>query len=155
MERIEVKESTVATFLRLRGKWLLNNQDIIVIREVQYQHIKPTEEEIQEHEQALPPNTTVFKRRKHKKNAPKDRFYITKLVANGYNDEGRYVGTYNEDWCKKVIDNVDNGYINLNKYQNAWNVMQEQIDAMTQYEKEVEMEREAEKSESEAKDQES
>src|SRR6056297_3025328 len=115
MERIEVQESTVSIFLRLRGEWLLNGQDIIVIREVQYQHVKPTEQEIEEHEHALPPNTSVFKRRKHRKQAPKDRFYITELVANGYNEEGKFVGTYNDEWCERIVNNVDSGHTNLYK----------------------------------------
>jgi hypothetical protein len=142
MERIEVSESTVFRFLKLRGEWLLNGQDIIVIREVQYQHVKPTEEEIQEHEESLPVNTTVFRRRKHKKQAPRDKWYITELVANGYHKNGKFVGTYNDDWCERTVNNVDSGHIDLYEYKRAWDDMQVQIDAMKQYEQECRMEAE-------------
>jgi len=155
MERIEVKENTVSAFLRVRGDWLLNEREILIVREVQYQHVQPTEEEVKEHEQALPPNTTVFKRRKHNKQAPKEKFYITKLEVNGYNADGKFVGTYNDEWCARIIGMQDDEHstFNIYKLRKAWEKMQEQIDALTQYEKELEMEKEAEKSE--AKDQES
>jgi hypothetical protein len=154
MERIEVSEGTIFKFLKMRGEWLLNGKDIIVIREVQYQHVKPTEEQIEEHQRALPPNTTVFKRRKHRKQAPRDKWYITELIANGYHEDGKFVGTYNDNWCERVVNNVDSGHTDLYGYKKAWVDMREQIDAMTAHEKELEMEREAEKTESLAKDQE-
>ncbi len=149
MERIEVKENTVSTFLRVRGDWLLHGNDILIVNEVQYQHVKPTEEEVQEHEQALPPNTSVFKRRKHSKQAPRDKYYITKLVVNGYNEDGKFVGTYNDDWCHRIISQEDDNYSNFNLYKlrKAWQSMQSQIDALTQFEKEVKMEKERELSE--------
>ena len=154
MERIRVTENTVSASLRVRGEWLLNGKDIMIVREVQYQHIKPTEEELQEHDNALPVNTSVFKRRKHKKNAPKETYYITSLEVNGYNPDGKFVGTYNDDWCERIIaqQNDDLSDFSVYKLRKAWEAMQEQIDALSAYEKELKMEAEAKKSETEAKD---
>ena len=156
MERIELQENTLSALLRLKGEWLLDGKDILIIREVQYVHVKPTQEEIQEHEETLPPNTSVFKRRKHKKQAPKDKFYLTELEVNGYNFNGRFVGTYNEEFLQRLISRHEDDYYNFNLYKlrKAWEQMQEQIDALTAYERELQMHEEAEKSESEAKDQE-
>jgi hypothetical protein len=154
MERIEVQESTLSALLRLKGDWLLNEREIMIIREVQYQHVKPTQEELQEHEDTLPVNTTVFRRRKHRKQGPRDRFYITELEINGYNPVGRFVGTYNEEFLQRIIEHHEDDHYNFSLYKlrEAWEKMQTQIDALKAYEKELQMHEEAEKSESEAKD---
>lgn len=144
-------ENTISAFLRIRGEWLLTEgNDIIVIREVQYTHIKP-ENELEEQDDApLPLNTKRYRRRSKKKEET-EKFYVTKLVVNGYNPDGKFVGTYNDEWCERILGMQDDKHSSFSIYnlRKRWENIVLQKDALLQYEKELEMEKEAEKTEPE------
>jgi len=141
-------ENTISAFLNVRGEWLLSEGNtIIVIREVQYTHTKPEPEPEEEHE-PLPPNTSIFKRKRDKKKEkPQDEWHITKLVAEAYNEDGKFVGTYNEDWCERVIKAQDDMYGTFNIYnlRKRWESIVMQKDAMLEHEAKMKAKAEEEK----------
>ena len=145
------KENTISAFLRVRGEWLLTEgNDIIIIREVQYSHVKPEESKEDEDDTPLPLNTKRFKRKRDKKQET-DNYYITKFVVNGYNPDGKFVGAYNDEWCERIIGMQDDNHSTFSIYdlRKRWENILTQKDAILQYEKELEMEKEAEKTEPE------
>lgn len=141
-------KNTISAFLNVRDEWLLSEDNsIIVIREIQYTHTKPEPED----EEVLPPNTRMFKRKK-KTVKPQDEWHITKLVAEGYNSDGRYIGTYTDEWCIITIKLQDDNYCNFNLYdlRKRWENIVEQKDAMLEHE--AKMNAEAKKSKAEAQE---
>ena len=140
--KIKVKENTLSAFENVKGKWLLNESgDIMIVREVEYVHEKPEEE----NEPALQPNTSKFKRRKDRLKAKaKEGFYITGLEVEGYHPEGKFVGTYNEDYCTTMIERQDSTYYTFSVYtlRNAWEKHEEAINAFKEHEKELKEEEE-------------
>ena len=129
-------ENTISAFLNIRSEWLLSEGNtIIVIREVQYTHTKPEPQPEEQHE-PLPPNTSIFKRKKKKTEKPQDEWHITKLVAEAYNENGRFIGTYNDEWCERVIKSQDDKYSSFNIYnlRKRWENIIEQKDAMLEHE---------------------
>jgi hypothetical protein len=138
--KVRVKnENTITTFLNVRDEWLLTDANqLIVVREVQY--TRSTPENPVEDPEPTPVNTKRYRRRKNRTTTePKERMYITKLVVNGYHADGKFIGTYNDDWCKRIIESQDDPHFtfSLYKLRKNWTDILEQKDAMLEHEAEM------------------
>ena len=137
---------TISAFLNLRDVWLLNESNmIIVIREVQYTHTKPEPEPLEEH---LPVNTKKYIRKKRKaeeRAKAKEEFRITKLVIEAYHSDGKFVGTFNDDYLERMVkmqdDNLYYPQYDIYKFRKRWEDILEQRDAILEREVRLETER--------------
>ncbi len=128
--KIEITETTLTTLNNLRGKWLLKNGELIVIRDFQYIQENPVADPV-------PANTKRRKRRKKKDESPK--LYLTAISIESYNNGMKFMGNYNEEYCEALIDlqNSTWSLLSLRNFRVAWIKLEEQIEAMTEYEAEL------------------
>ncbi len=148
--KLQIREETFTTLNNLRDLWLFNDDDkIMVIRKFQYVIEKP------EPEPAGNPN--VFNRRRFKKKKEKEQvsiMYLTDINIEGYHADLKFVGTYNEEFCKNLIESHNNrGYnsINLVDFRKRWTDILEQKNAFVDYETKMEAKAKKSKEESEKK----
>jgi hypothetical protein len=127
--KIEVRNHTITALNNLKGLWLLCGDNIIVIRDFQY---------IQETEELSETKKKHYFNRKSEVKEPKRKNYITSIKIEGYHQDLKFIGTYNEEYCTRLIEQHDSsGYtLDLIQYRKAWTELKEQIDAFT--EKEIE-----------------
>ena len=138
--RLKVNENTITALLNVRGDWLLKdgNAEIMIVREVQYIHEKPEPEP--EEQPVLPPNTNIFKRKRDKKREEVlEAYYITKLKVEGYHGDGKFIGTYNEEWCERLARMQDDKYNSFSVYKlrTDWEKFEEQMNAFKHHEEEL------------------
>lgn len=120
--KIEVKDHTITALNNLKGLWLLRGDDILIIRDFQY-----TQETI----------TPEVKKKKHyfsSKTEPKEpvrKNFITSIKIEGYHQDLKFIGTYNEEYCSKLIQAHEDPYYTLNliDFRKAWTKLEEQIQA--------------------------
>jgi hypothetical protein len=129
--KTEVSIDTINAFLSLRGKWLILNSKIAVIRELQYVCKKA------ETHEPTPVKTKWFKR--NRVEPKKDRYFVTKLVINVYHEFGEVVSIYKSEYCEELLQQHDSNYYTFNIYhcRTAWRNLKTQIDAMKTYEQEL------------------
>jgi len=111
----------------LKGLYLIDDRgDILMINDFEVEVVKETPPE-------TPKKTGYFIRKKDKvvDNEPKKKYYLTKLEVHGYNFDLKFIGTYNEDWCKRMISmQEDNGYnFSLTKLRKKFVKLEEQLKA--------------------------
>jgi len=108
---------TISAFLNLKDVWLLGESNLImVIRDVQYTHTKPKPETDDE---VLPVNTRKYRRRKEKAEARAkllEEFRITELKIEGYHSDGKFIGTFNDDFCERMVRKQDDKYNSFDVY---------------------------------------
>jgi len=147
---------TISAFLRLKDEWLFTEDNmIIVIREVQFTHTIPEPEPVEE---ALPINTKRYIRKKKKaeeRAKALEEFRITKLVIEGYHNDGKFIGTFNDEYCERMVRRQGDKYDNFDLYKlrKSWESVVEQKDAILERETRLEAERK-EKKETEKSDKE-
>ena len=114
-----------------------NDNRIIIIREVQYTHNIPKSEPVKDEQ--LPSNTKWYIRKK-KKAEPVEDFRITKLVIEGYNPNGKFIGTFNDDYCELLIKRQNDKYnvFDIYKLRTRWENIVMQKDAFLAHEADLE-----------------
>lgn len=101
--KIKTYKSDIDIFNNVKGLFLLYRTRIIVLRDFKY----------------------VMEKTKPVKNflgytpKPKEIYYITQFILEGYHTEGDFIGTYDDEFCKTVIGTVNfytlkNNWIKLN-----------------------------------------
>lgn len=136
--KFEVSQRTIRDLGNLKGRWLLRGNDVHIIKDFQYIVEKPEPESELE-------NTSVFKRKKFKKKIDAfDKFYLTSFKVEGYNTDLKFVGTYNEDYCERLIEAHDSPYATLDLFDLAgkWEHLNDQIIALREYEADLKQDRE-------------
>lgn len=123
--KLEVKSQTLDTLKNLKGLWLLKNEAIMIITDYKYEKVEPPTE-------VMEFNTKVHKRKRFKKksnNTPK--YYLTDITIAGYNGDLKFIGSYNEEYCIKLIKEHNNPCYTLNlvDFRKAWVFLEEQIEA--------------------------
>jgi len=123
--KIEVKDHTITALNNLKGLWLLCGGDIIVIRDFQY---------VQEIEEIPETKKSHYFNRKSEPKEPKRKNYITSIKLEGYHQDLKFIGTYNDEYCTRLIEQHDDPHYTLNliNYRKAWTKLKEQIDAFTE-----------------------
>jgi len=129
--KLEVTQQTIHDLENLKGRWLLRNKDLHIIRDFKYEVEKPEEEEV---------TSTLFQRKKRKK---KDKFYLTSIRIDGYNPDLKFVGCYDEGYCERlIVEHNDPHYtLHLPKFAKAWEYLHDQIIALEKFEAEVRLEK--------------
>jgi ribosomal protein L7/L12 len=130
--KLEINQKTIRDLGNLKGRWLIRNNDIHIIKDFQYIVEKPQPEPEAE-------NTTVFKRKKFKKKVDtSERFYLTSIAIQCYNNDLKFVGSYIEDYCERLIAAHNDKYATLTLYDfaTAWERLKDQINAIREFEKE-------------------
>lgn len=129
--KIKISESTLTALNNLRGRWLFYKGKLMLIRDFQYVQETPEPEEDQ-----LPENTKKFKR-KRKKQDMTPKLYVVDMKVEGYNGTLKFIGTYDEDYCKRMVLSHDDPYYheyNLNDMAGAWMDIVEQQEAFLEHE---------------------
>lgn len=127
--RIKIKQLyTLTALTNLIDAVLLNtfNDDNIIniIRKVEHETVTETPK-------SKKPKEGYFIRKKNKEDSkPKETTYITKLVIEGYNSELGFVGTYNDNYCTKLIQMQDDNYNNFSiaDMRKKWMALKKQMD---------------------------
>lgn len=123
--KIEVKDHTITALNNLKGLWLLSGNDIIIIRDFQY---------VQE---TIAPEV---KKKKHyfsfgsdEPKEPKRKNFVTSIKLEGYHQDLKFIGTYNEEYCARLIGMHNDSHYNFSliECRKAWTQLKEQIDAFT------------------------
>ena len=128
--KVKVGQHTITVLNNLKGLWMLRNNDIMIIKDFKYEVEKPQE--------PLPEiNTVVRKKKKFLKPDMSEKIYVTELILEGYHIDLKFIGTYNEDYCTRLLQSHDDEYYTFNfiDCRKAWLRMKEQIDAFTEQEK--------------------
>jgi len=124
--KIRVKENTITVLDNLKDLWLLRGNTILVIKDFKYEveKPKPVHEEL---------NVVVRKKRFGSKSDISEKIYLTDIKIEGYHDDLKFIGIFNEEYCTRLIEAHDDPYYTLNliDFRKAWRNLEEQINAFT------------------------
>jgi len=132
--KVLVAEHTITALNNLKDLWLLSGDDIIVIRDFKYEKVKETPKAKKKNH--------FFVRESDKDDAtPKEKIYVTSVTVEGFHPDLKFVGTYNDEFCTRLIEKHNDPHYTLNliNYRKAWLRMKEQIDAFRANEYEIEL----------------
>ena len=138
--KLEVTQETIRDLGNLKGRWLLRGKELHIIRDFQHVVEKPVEED-----EVVPPNTKIFQRKKRRKKKAdlEEITYLTSIRIDGYNRELKFVGTFHEDYCERLIAAHNHEYerLNLFTFANAWEHLHDQIVALEKFEAKVRLDK--------------
>jgi len=122
--KLLITEKTLTALNNLKGRWLLHGNKLMVIRDFQY---------IQE----TPEIDLSKSRRRRKKQDLTPKLYLIKIRVEGFNGGLKFVGTYDDDYCMRMIQSHQSPhyYYDLVDMANDWVSILEQKDAFLEYEK--------------------
>jgi len=128
--KIEISQKTLRDLGTLKGRWLLRNKDIHIIREFQYVVEKP--EPIQP------------KRFRRKRVDTAEKIYLTSIRIEGYKTDLKFVGNYGNEYCEVLIAEHNHPYERLDLFDFAarWVYVNDQIIALQKFEEDLKQDRE-------------
>jgi len=138
--KLKVKEKTIRDLKNIKGKWLLRGKEILIIRDFKYESVKP--EPKSDEEEEVQANTKVFKRKRFKKKPDGDeKYYVTDMKINGYNSDLKFVGTFYEEYCERLIEAHNDNHATLDLFDlaTAWEHVNDQIMALKAHFEEQEL----------------
>jgi hypothetical protein len=118
---LEISQSTATQLSVLKGKMLMRDNVLYNIMEYKIEEVTET------------PEKTWLNRNPK----PKTKLILKGMKVLGYNSDGRFLGTYSEDTCKRLLM-----FFDLYYFRNTWIIFNEQLQAFGFEIKEIETKKE-------------